>query len=298
MPFQIQPLKEFLVRPAVPATLARLPELAYNLYWSWDHTVRSLFRRLDPALWKAVNHNPILLLGRIPQAALAKAGADPRYLALYRRACEQHDAYLHKSAGSAPPEELVAYFSMEYGLIDCLQIYSGGLGILSGDHLKAARDADIPLVAIGLLYQKGYFQQSLNPDGWQQERNPVNDFYTLPVQPVRKPDGSEIVIPVKLPTGPVYIKLWHINVGRTKLYLLDTNIPENERPEHRDITDELYGGDAYTRIRQEIVLGIGGMRALKTLGLEPTVFHMNEGHSAFLALEQIRLYMRDDNLTF
>ena len=298
MPFQIQPLKEFLVRPAVPASLARMPELAYNLFWSWDHTLRSLFRRLDPLLWKAVNHNPILLLGRVPQATLAKAGADPRYLALYRRACEQYDAYLQKSSSGPQPEELVAYFSMEYGLVDCMQIYSGGLGILSGDHLKAASDADIPLVAIGLLYQMGYFQQSLNPDGWQQERNPVNDFYTLPVQPMRRPDGSEIVISVKLPTGPVHIKLWVINVGRTKLYLLDTNIPENERPENRDITDELYGGDAHTRMRQEIVLGIGGMRALKALGLEPTVFHMNEGHSAFLALERIRVLMEEHKLTF
>ncbi len=298
MPFHIQPLKEFLVRPALPASLSRMPELAFNLFWSWDHTVRSLFRRLDPVLWKAVNHNPILLLGRVSQNTLARLGSDPRYLALYRRACEHVDAYLNKPPSDAAPEELIAYFSMEYGLIDCMQIYSGGLGMLSGDHLKASSDAEIPLVGIGLLYQKGYFQQSLNPDGWQQERNPVNDFYTLPVQPVRKPDGSEIVISVNLPTGPVYVKLWHINVGRTKLYLLDTNIPENERPENRDITDELYGGDAHTRIRQEIVLGIGGMRALKVLGLEPTVFHMNEGHSAFLAIERIRVLMKEQGLTF
>ncbi|MBS1877369.1 MAG: alpha-glucan family phosphorylase [Acidobacteria bacterium] len=298
MPFQIQPLKEFLVRPALPASLSRMPELAYNLFWSWDHTVRSLFRRLDPVLWKAVNHNPILLLGRVSQATLAKAGSDPRYLALYRKACEHFDSYIQKTANEPPREELIAYFSMEYGLVDCMQIYSGGLGILSGDHLKAASDADIPLVGIGLLYQKGYFQQSLNPDGWQQERNPVNDFYTLPVQPVRKSDGSEIVISLNLPVGPVHIKLWHINVGRTKLYLLDTNIPENDRPDIRDITDELYGGDAYTRIKQEIVLGIGGMRALKVLGLEPTVFHMNEGHSAFLAVERVRVLMKEQSLSF
>jgi glycogen phosphorylase len=298
MPFHIQPLKEFLVRPALPASLSRMPELAFNLFWSWDHTVGSLFRRLDPVLWKAVNHNPILLLGRVSQSTLAKFGSDPRYLALYKRACDHFDTYMNKASSEDPPEELIAYFSMEYGLIDCMQIYSGGLGMLSGDHLKASSDAEIPLVGIGLLYQKGYFQQSLNPDGWQQERNPVNDFYTLPVQPVRKPDGSEIVISVNLPAGPVYLKLWHINVGRTKLYLLDTNIPENERPENRDITDELYGGDAHSRIRQEIVLGIGGMRALKVLGLEPTVFHMNEGHSAFLAIERIRVLMKEQGLSF
>jgi glycogen phosphorylase len=197
-------------------------------------------------------------------------------------------------------DALIAYFSMEFGLIDCTQIYSGGLGILSGDHLKSSSDAEIPLVGVGLLYQKGYFQQSLNPDGWQQERNPVNDFYTLPVSPVRKPDGTDTVFSIKLPAGPVHIKLWHVDIGRTKLYLLDTNIPENnDIPFHRDLTDELYGGDAHTRIRQEIVLGIGGVRALKELkaigelDLDPTVFHMNEGHSAFLALERIRVLMRE-----
>ena len=299
MPFHIQPLKEFLVRPALPQSLSRMPELAYNLFWSWDHTVRSLFRRLDPVLWKACNHNPVLMLGRVPQATLAKAGSDPRYLALYRRACEHYDSYMQKTAGDVSRDELVAYFSMEFGLIDCMQIYSGGLGILSGDHLKSASDADIPLAAVGLLYQKGYFQQSLNPDGWQQERNPVNDFYTLPVSPVRRPDGSEMIITLRLPAGPVHIKIWHIDIGRVKLYLLDTNIAENnDLPDHRDITDELYGGDAHTRIRQEFVLGIGGVRALKELGLAPTVFHMNEGHSAFLAVERIRVLMKEQHLTF
>jgi starch phosphorylase len=298
MPFQIQPLKEFLVRPALPPSLARLPELAYNLFWSWDHTVRTLFRRLDPAIWKACNHNPVLMLGRVPQATLAKAGSDARYLTVYRRACEHYDQYMQKRPYEPQRDELVAYFSMEYGLIDFMQIYSGGLGMLSGDHLKSASDAEIPFVAIGLLYQKGYFKQFLNPDGWQQERNPVNDFYTLPVLPVRKPDGSEMIVSVTIPAGTLHIKVWHLDVGRTKLYLLDTNIPENERADLRDITDELYGGDAQTRIRQEIVLGIGGMRALKALRLSPTVFHMNEGHSAFLAVERIRVLMEEHKLTF
>jgi glycogen phosphorylase len=299
MPFQIHPIKEFLVQPALPASLTRLSELAYNLYWSWDHSVRSLFRRLDPQLWKASNHNPILMLGRVPQATLEKAAVDPRYLAVYRRACENYDAYVQKTAESPWKDEVIAYFSMEYGLLDCMHIYSGGLGILSGDHLKSSSDAGIPLVGIGLLYQKGYLQQSLNQDGWQQERNPVNDFYTLPVRPCRTAAGSEVIVSVELPSGPVYIKVWHIDVGRVKLYVLDTNIAENEsRPEHRDITDQLYGGDVYTRMRQEIVLGIGGLRALKALGVEPTVFHMNEGHSAFLAVERIRLLMKEYGLSF
>lgn len=297
MAFQIRPLKEFLVRPALPPALGRLGELAYNVFWTWDHTIRSLFRRIDPALWRACDHNPVLMLGRVPQATLERSASDPRFLALYRKACESYDTYLHKLEPH-DHHKLVAYFSMEYGLAGCIPIYSGGLGILSGDHLKASSDADIPLVGVGLLYQKGYLQQSLNQDGWQQERNPVNDFYTLPIRPVLRDDGSELHVEVKLPTGIVHIKVWQLSVGRVKLYLLDTNIPQNERVEHREITDLLYGGDVHVRIRQEIVLGIGGLRALDKLNLQPTVYHMNEGHSAFLAIERIRLLIANHNLDF
>src|ERR1043166_9037619 len=167
MSFQIRPLKEFLVRPAMPPALQRWSELGLNLLWSWDHSQRALFRRLDPVIWKASNHNPIVMLGRVSQATLERAAADPRFLALYRRACETQDAYL-AAAGSVVSNMLVAYFSMEYGLLDCMPIYSGGLGVLSGDHLKASSDAMLPLVGIGLLYQKGFLQQRLDPDGWQQ----------------------------------------------------------------------------------------------------------------------------------
>ncbi len=272
-------------------------ELSYNLLWSWDHTIRALFRRLDPALWKESNHNPIQLLGRVSQEKLDKAAADPRFVSLYRRACERHDSYLHTEAptGNTPK---IAYFSMEYGLLDCMQIYSGGLGILSGDHLKAASDGDFALYGVGLLYQRGYFQQSLNPDGWQQERTPVNDFYTLPVRPCMDANGKEVIVSVTLPSGEVYIKVWHIDVGRIKLFVLDTNIPQNHSAEHREITDQLYGGDIHKRIRQEIVLGIGGLRALAKLGIQPTVHHMNEGHSAFQAIERARLLMSENDLTF
>lgn len=297
MPFQIHPIKEFLVRPALPAPLARLSQLAYNLLWGWDHNLRVLFRRLDPALWRSCGHNAVLMLGRLPQATLERAAADPRYIALYRRACERFDAYMSRE-GHAEDPRLIAYFSMEYGLAECLPIYSGGLGVLSADHLKASSDADINLVAMGLLYQKGYHQQFLNPDGWQQERYPVNDFYTLPVTPVKTAAGEELKISVKLPTGLVYAKVWQIAVGRVKLFLLDTNIADNPRVEDRDITDSLYGGDIHTRIRQELLLGVGGLRVLKALGIEPTVFHMNEGHSAFLALERIRILMQEQKLTF
>src|SRR4051812_24584668 len=291
MAFQIKPLKEFLVRPALPPALSRLSELAHNLFWTWDHNVRTLFRRLDPALWKACGNNPVLMLGRIPQSALERAAADPRLLTLYRRACERYDTYI-QSAQSSESDKLIAYFSMEYGLTECLPIYSGGLGLLSGDHLKSASDADMPLVAVGLLYQMGYLRQYLNPDGWQQERYPINDFYTLPVEQVCDENGNELKVYVTLPTGPVAIKVWRIRVGRVDLYCLDTNIPENVRDFERDITDSLYGGDIHTRMRQEIVLGIGGIRTLKALGLKPTVYHMNEGHSAFLAVERIRSLMQ------
>jgi starch phosphorylase len=297
MPFQIQPLKEFLVRPALPVALRRMTELAYNVLWSWDHIIRDLFRRLDPTLWKASGYNPVLMLGRMPQATLERAAADPRFLAGYRRACERYDSYLLKPDGPVE-HKLVAYFSMEYGLVECMPIYSGGLGVLSGDHLKASSDAEIPLVAVGLLYQKGYLEQSLNPDGWQQERYPINDFYTLPVQPVCTDDGADMLVSVKLPTGAVHIKIWRMDIGRTRLLLLDTNIPENARIEHREITDQLYGGDYHTRIRQEIVLGIGGLRALEAVGLKPTVYHMNEGHSAFLAIERMRLLIEQEHLNF
>ena len=297
MPFQVRPVKQFLVRPALPAPLARLPELGLNLLWSWNHSIRAVFRRLDYPIWKASGYNPVVMLGRVSQETLERAAADPRYLALYRRACELHDAYL-SAAHSNPSSMLVAYFSMEYGLIDCLAIYSGGLGVLSGDHLKASSDAMLPLVGVGLLYQKGYLVQTLAPDGWQLEKTPLNDFYALPLTPVARTDGRELLVNVPMGDNTVYLKVWRIDVGRVKLYLLDSNIPQNPDPVHRDITGQLYGGDLHQRIRQEIALGIGGLRALKELGLRPTVFHMNEGHSAFLALERIRVLMAEENLSF
>jgi starch phosphorylase len=297
MPFHIQPLREFLVRPSLPDSLSRMTELAYNILWSWEPIIRALFRRLDPALWRDCGYNPVLMLGRVPQATLERAGSDPRYLALYRSACEAYDVRVRKAPAPADGK-LIAYFSAEYGLTECLPVYSGGLGILSGDHLKSSSDQDYPLIGLGLLYQQGYFRQMLNPDGWQQERYPINDFYTLPLVTVKDKDGHDLKVTVKLPTGNVFIQVWKLEVGRIRLYLMDTNIPENVLPQDRDITDSLYGGDIDTRIRQEIVLGIGGMRALQAMGLQPTVFHMNEGHSAFLALEQVRLYMRDQKLTF
>ncbi|MDQ6698876.1 MAG: alpha-glucan family phosphorylase, partial [Acidobacteriota bacterium] len=267
-----------------------------NILWSWEPGIRALFRRLDPSLWKECGYNPVVMLGRVSQATIERAAIDPRYLRQYADACARYDAQL--KSGPRTDDKLIAYFSAEYGLTECMPIYSGGLGILSGDHLKSSSDCEMPLVGVGLLYQKGYFRQYLNPDGWQQERYLDNDFYTLPIKPVRDAAGKEMRVSVDLPTGPVAIQIWAMEVGRVKLILLDTNIAENALPQDRGITDQLYGGDNDTRIRQEIVLGIGGMRALQAIGVEPTVFHMNEGHSAFLAIERVRLFIEQHRLSF
>ena len=271
-----------------------------NLLWAWNHAIRGVFRRLDPPLWRACGYNPIAMLSRLPQAALDRAAADRVYMSVYRKACNAFDEYIgQKPENPGPSSMLVAYFSMEYGLIESLTIYSGGLGILSGDHLKSASDAGLNLVGVGLLYQTGYMEQHLSPDGWQTERYPINDFYNWPVEPVRDESGKEIRVQVTLPRGVVQIKVWRMRVGRVSLLLLDTNIPENAAiPEYREITNSLYGGDIHVRMRQEIVLGIGGLRALKAVGLQPTVFHMNEGHSAFLALERSRVLMSEQGMSF
>ncbi len=297
MSFYIHPIREFVVRPSLPPALARMPELATNILWAWEPSIRSIFRRLDPNLWKEVGYNPVAMLGRVSQATLERAAADSRFLAQYNLACSKFDAAV-KTPSKDADGRLIAYFSAEYGLTECLPVYSGGLGVLSGDHMKSASDLDLPLVGVGLLYQLGYFRQFLNADGWQQERYLENDFYSLPVLPAIDGEGRQHVIHVHLPSGQVAVRVWTLDVGRIRMIFLDTNAPENERAEDRGITSQLYGGDNDTRIRQEIVLGIGGMRALEALGHKPTVFHMNEGHSAFLGVERIRLFIERQGMTF
>ena len=198
---------------------------------------------------------------------------------------------------SPEKEKKIAYFSLEFGLAECVPIYSGGLGLLAGDHLKSASDLGLPMVAVGLLYQQGYFHQYLNNDGWQQEQYPQNDFYNMPVLPVTDKNGNELVIELDFPKGPVYVKVWEIKVGRVPLYLLDTNLEKNT-PEDRAITSALYGGDQEMRLRQEILVGVGGLRTLHAMDIWPTVCHMNEGHAAFLSVERIRALMESDGLTF
>ncbi len=276
-----------------------LSELAYNILWAWEPSIRTLFRRLDPALWKESGYNPVVMLGRVSQSTLERAAADPRYLGQYQLACQRFDRHMQRESAESHRKDgkLIAYFSAEYGLTECMPVYSGGLGVLSGDHMKSSSDLDLPIVGVGLLYQLGYFRQYLNADGWQQERYLENDFYSLPVQPANDANGEQHVIYIQLPAGPLAIRIWTMDVGRIKMLFLDTNTPLNALPEDRAIASQLYGGDTDTRIRQEIVLGIGGMRALEVLGYKPTVFHMNEGHSAFLAIERIRLFIERQKLS-
>jgi len=293
-----RPLFRFRVVPSLPAVLEPLSRLAYNLHWEWDPEAIDLFRRLDPGLWEASGHNPALMLGHIDQERLRLLARDDGFLAQMERVRDRLDRYLnHRPGGEPEAMPRIAYFSAEFGLTECLQIYSGGLGILAGDHLKSASDLGLPLLGIGLLYQEGYFRQYLNPDGWQQERYTRNDFHNLPIEPLRNADGSAKAFSIDFPGRQVRAQVWKAQVGRVPLYLLDTNVPENGEGD-RKITDQLYGGDNEKRIQQEIVLGIGGIRALRLLDLRPAVYHMNEGHSAFLALERIRLLMEERGLSF
>ncbi|MFN2226108.1 MAG: alpha-glucan family phosphorylase [Anaerolineae bacterium] len=299
----MRPSHTFRVIPSLPESLERLRDLAHNLWWSWNPEAIELFRRLDRDLWEDTGHNPVLMLGAIRQERLEQVAEDDGFRSHLDRVYREFDRYM-KSSGpwyaKAHPDRAgvrIAYFSAEFGLTESLGIYAGGLGILAGDHLKSASDLGLPFVGVGLLYQQGYFRQYLNPDGWQQELYPNNDFYNLPLTLERQLSGAPLTVTVELPGRQVQAQIWRAQVGRVPLYLLDTNIEAN-RPVDRDITDQLYGGDDDMRIRQEILLGIGGVRALEALGLRPTVCHMNEGHSAFLALERIRLMMEECQLSF
>jgi len=298
----MRPLRTFTIRPSLPEKLAPLLEIANNLWWSWHGDAQDLFRRLDPDGWEQCYHNPVALLGRTDQSRLAEIGRDEGFIAHVNRVHRRLRDYLENPGwwpktygGDRRPK--VAYFCAEFGLSECLPIYSGGLGVLAGDHLKSASELDIPLVGIGMLYQQGYFRQRLNADGWQLELFPRNDFHNMPVEPVRAEDGSDLQIAVDMPGRQAKAQIWKAQVGRITLYLLDTNVPENN-PEDRHITAQLYGGDQEMRIRQEILLGIGGVRALEALGIEPKAYHMNEGHSAFLGLERIRNLMNERGVGF
>jgi starch phosphorylase len=286
------------VKPRIPPQLLPLEEIAHNLWLSWNFDAIMLFIRLDYDVWMQSHQNPARMLGMVSQERYDQMAADDSFLAALKEVYEKFQAYRDGDTWySGPRDRVVAYFSMEYGMDVSLPIYSGGLGILSGDHMKTASDLGLPLVGVGLLYRQGYFKQYLSADGFQQESYPENDWYNMPVRRCLDAKGDPVRVAVEIGPQTVLAQIWEARVGRASLYLLDTNIEENP-PEARAITATLYGGDKETRIRQEILLGIGGVRALKALGLGIAVAHMNEGHSAFLAFERIRVAMAERGLSF
>ncbi|PKN56924.1 MAG: alpha-glucan phosphorylase [Deltaproteobacteria bacterium HGW-Deltaproteobacteria-14] len=290
----------FSVAPAIPEALRPLEALAHDLSWSWHPEAMRLFWRIDPQLWRELNGNPVALLGQVGQDRLEALAEDPAFMAHLARVREIIAVELTRPSavsGEGAAEVLVAYFCAEFGLSEALPIYSGGLGVLAGDTLKSASGVGLPFVAVGLAYQEGYFHQYLNVDGWQQEDPYDNDFATLPMRRARRPDGSAATVEVRIEGRRVKVRIWEVTVGRTRLLLLDTNDPENTADD-RAITYRLYGGGSELRCKQEIVLGIGGFYALRTMGVRPTVYHMNEGHSAFMALARIRDLVQASGLSF
>ncbi len=277
----------------LPDRIHRLDELAHDLWWSWTTSGRNVFRRLDYPLWRLTWHNPVRMLTLVEPDTLARAIANPEWLDNYDRVLEQLDAVRaahstwYERVGQDLGGKSFAYFSAEFALHQSLPIYAGGLGVLAGDHCKEASDLGVPLVGIGFMYPQGYFHQNVSADGWQEEIYQQLNWTDAPIEPARTPDGRPCVVAVPLGNRTVLATVWRVRVGRVNLYLLDTSLEENA-PWDRDLSARLYGGDHDTRVQQEIVLGIGGVRALKALGVEPAVYHLNEGHAAFAVLQRIR----------
>ena len=283
-------LQTFQVLPDIPEPLSFLEVLSRNLWWCWQKDAIELFRRINPPLWVEAGRNPIVFLTRISQERFEELAEDDGFLAHLERVREAfeklHLTGVDQSDTPFGQHGTIAYFSMEFGIHESLPIFAGGLGVLAGDHLKSASDISLPLTGVGLLYRQGYFHQFLDQNGWQQEEYPETDIYQLPVERARDHSGNEVYVTATGPDGEIHAVVWKINVGRVSLYLLDTNLPENP-PHIRDITSRLYGGDQKKRLTQEILLGIGGIRALEALNIFPAVCHMNEGHSAFSSLERL-----------
>jgi len=291
-------ISTYTVKPKLPPVLKPLEEIARNLWLSWNYDAVQLFIRLDYDSWLQSQQSPIRTLGMVSQERLAQTAKDDSYLAALKEVYDRFQRYKKRETWyRGGHKDVVAYFSMEYGMDASLPIYSGGLGILSGDHMKTSSDLGLPLVGIGLLYRQGYFKQMLNADGFQQESYPENDWYNMPVEKKNGKDGNPLKISVDLAGRQAIAQIWEVKVGRSSLYLLDTNIEENTQ-DIRNITAALYGGDKETRMQQEILLGIGGIRALRTLGINPAATHMNEGHSAFLGIERIRELMGEKGFSF
>ena len=291
------------VNPQLPKRIGRITEIANNLWWSWNTDFLRLFKMIDIDLWERCNKNPVKFLKSVDQERLENASRDLTFVKEYDKIVDDFEGYMNSKNtwfNQKYPDnrnDLIAYFSAEYGLDQTLGIYSGGLGILSGDHLKSASDLGIPLVAVGLLYKNGYFNQIIDRYGMQHPEYRDLDLYDLPINPVKDLDGKDLMLYIKFPKRRIYLKVWEINVGRIKLYLMDSDIDINNQ-EDRDTTARLYGGDQEMRIRQEIILGMGGVNLLRRLGLNPTVYHMNEGHSAFLNLELIKNTIKEKQVSF
>jgi glycogen phosphorylase len=288
----------------LPNELHGLETLGSNFYYSWNRGIREVFVAVDRESWDRSGHNPITLLRKLSSERIEELRRDEKFLTLLQNAVKTQLEYLGRGskwfATTYPSKEVreveVAYFSMEFGIVSYLRIYSGGLGVLSGDHLKSSSDLGIPLVAIGLFYTRGYFSQGLNPDGWQMEHYPANNPEDLPLQILVNNDSKEtLVFSVPIADREIKVRAWKAQVGTISLYLLDTNLPGLNSPEDCEITSELYGGDSDLRIKQEIVLGFGGARLLRVLGRTPSVFHMNEGHSSFVSLERISRAIEESN---
>ena len=290
------------VKPQLPKRINRLGEIANNVWWSWNTEFLRLFKQIDRDLWEKQEKNPVRFLKLVSQEQLEKAANNNEFLRQYDRMVDNFDGYMNSKntwfSRNYPNNrnDLIAYFSAEYGLDQILPIYSGGLGILSGDHLKTASDLGLPLVGVGLLYKNGYFHQKIDGHGNQQTEYHNIDITSLPISPVKDQDGNDLIIYVKFPKRRLYLKVWQIHVGRVNLYLLDSDIEENA-DEYKNVTTTLYGGDQEMRIQQEIVLGMAGVSLLRKIGLDPTVYHMNEGHSAFLTIELMKNVMKDKEVS-
>ena len=299
----MQPLRVYSVVPRLPKKLDVLWDLAYNFLFVWNNDISSIFSSIDHNLWRDCQQNPVAFLNNLPQQQLEELATDDFFIQRLNEAVRIQKKYLSREScsyqfeGAIKGEPVVAYFSLEYGIGLSLPIYSGGLGILAGDHLKSSSDLNIPLVGIGICYQHGYFRQYMTQDGWQQERYPSHDFEEMPIKPAKDDKGEDVKFSLDMKGETLHVKVWKAVAGRVTLYLLDTNLTENS-PHFRAITARLYGGDLEMRLWQEILLGVGGVKAIAALGLEPSVIHMNEGHSAFAGLERIRVLMTDHNLSF
>jgi glycogen phosphorylase len=288
--------------PSLPERISLLRELALDVWWSWNPQARQVFRRLDYPLWRATAHNPVRMLRLLPQATIERAASDPAFLALYDAALEDLDAARRASAtwwARTFPDlqhQSIAYFSAEFALHQSLPIYAGGLGVLAGDHCKEASDLGVPLIGIGFMYPQGYFHQQVSAEGWQEESYEKLNWADAPIEPATTAEGQPCIVAVPLGDRSVLVAVWRVRLGRAKLYLLDTDLEENA-PWDRQLSARLYGGDRETRVQQEIILGIGGVRVLRALGSTPGVFHLNEGHAGFVVLQRIREFL-DEGLSF